>query len=252
MRPTRHHRRHSALAVPALLLVIAAGATACGDDSSGDDADDTRDRSSGDTSGTLSADQVEQAVLSLDNLGEGWKEEDVDDDEDDDEDGPGCFGEISKVTEDLDPVEKAEKKYGYGDQGLPQVNTKVSTFDDADTVAGLFDEVEKTAEGCTDITYSEDGFDYDLDVRTLTDLDLDDIDDQFSLTASGTITSGDDSGKMYLYYTMVRVGPTVASIATTGLQDVNTEQQQVVKVGAARLVAVAAGEEPEATTIPAP
>lgn len=252
MRSTRPRRLRSTLVASVTLLAVAAGASACGDDSSDDDADDTRSESTSDTSGTLSADQVDEAVISLDNLGDGWTEEDVDPD-DEDEDGPGCFGEIGRITEDVDPEEKAERKYGYGDQGMPQLNTKISSFDDPDLVADLFDQVEKAAEACTSIDYTEGEWTYDLDMRTLTDLPLDDIDidDQFSFVASGTLTSGSQTADMYLYYTMVRVGPTVASIATTGLEDVASEQQELVKVGAARLAAVAGGKTPESTVIPA-
>ncbi|MDN5743578.1 MAG: hypothetical protein L0H31_00485 [Nocardioidaceae bacterium] len=261
-------RFRSRLATSVALLAVAAGATACGSDTDDTDADPSSDASTGQATdqptdqptgqatGALSSDQVQEAAITMDNLGDGWSEETDDSDEsDDDSDAPGCFGEISDITKRVEATEKAERTYAYGDQGLPQVTSKVSSYDDADTLSGLFDQVEDTAEGCSAINFTEDDYEYDLQVKTFPDLPLDDVDDQFTFAAGGSVTSttsSSDTASMYLYYTMIRVGSTVTTVATTAIDDAVNQQQALAETAAARLTAVVAGDNGEETAIPAP
>jgi hypothetical protein len=230
----------------ATLAAVAALAGACGGDD-GDDSDDTQDPTTT-ASSTLTEEQAEQAALTPDTLGTGWTEDPAEEGED--EAGPGCLGEIDAITDSIEETVKVDRTFRYED-GLPQVTSSVSSYPDEDALIDVFDRFETEIENCTTIEWEEEGFSYNLTITP--DADIAGLvgDDQNGFTASGTlVTPAGDESPLHLHATFVRVGPNIASISTTGVEDASAANQAFASIAAERLAAVASGEEPPATTAP--
>lgn len=251
----------SLLASSLTLLVIAASATACGDDGDEKSDDDTRSSESPSevaspttsepVTGALTAEQVEKAAITLENLGEGWKLEP--DDGKEDEDAPGCLGDIDRLTESLDKVEEFKADYGYGDEGLPQVSTGVKTYADEAALTTLFDQFQTELEKCTSVSWEDDGTTVELTLSITPDLQGVEVDDQTSFVATGQlkVPSGETS-PISLYGSYARVGSTVTTTGTTSLSEIPSEHEAWAVIGMNRLSAVVAGEEPAETVAPQP
>lgn len=236
-------RRLGALAALALVSVLAA---ACGDD--GDDGSD-----GGDSGATvLSDDQLQTASITLDNLGPGWAEEPVEDD--DDSPAPGCLGDAEAVTDGVDPDAEVKKSFAYGEQGLPGLETGVQTYGDEDEITDVFEEVQAVYAECTSVVGTDDeGNSFDLTLSTNEDPSSEGVDDQINVTATGTFTSPEgQTVEVSLHQTAVRIDNNIATIGTTAFTDATAAHATYAQIGIDRLVAVVAGEEPPATTAPAP
>ena len=150
--PTRHRRRH--LATAGSLALIALLAVGCGDDEGDPEAQETEtvvvdadgnvieDQTDGggtdvadDSGPALTQEQLEVVVLTPENVGDGWTGGPVESDED--SVAPGCFGEISAISNSLDPLEVAEYdvEYEFGDAGVPEVSSGASSYQDGNAVA---------------------------------------------------------------------------------------------------------------------
>jgi hypothetical protein len=241
-----------ALASVAVLALISALAAGCSDD--GGDSDDE----AGDDGGThvvavqaLTPDQIAQAMLQTDNLGDGW----VGEPSTEDEGGgaPGCLADIESITEGLEEQDKGGTVFDYGDSAL-RVESTVSAYPDATTIGGTFDLVASTIATCTDVSGPDgDGNTWDLTLTSSDEVTYDDVDAQYAISGSGTITGTDGTSiDVYLEQTAVRVGPNVGSITTFDTQSRTTEHATWAEIAVERFVDVAQGEEPEATTAPAP
>lgn len=262
----------SLLASSLTVLVVAASATACGSDpDEGADGEPTSSASatptdsssesgepteteSATTSGTLTAEQVEQALITEDNLGDGWlRDPEDDEDEEDEEDAPGCIGEIGRLTRSLDKVEEAEASFSFGAQGLPQVNSGVKTYADETALSDLFDQFQDEIAGCDSISFDNDGTSAELTLTPVSDLSGVAVDDQANLVAAGQLTTASgQTSPIYIYFSYVRVGSSIGVTGTTSLSEVTTAHESWAAIGANRLAAVAAGQEPEVTTAPQP
>ncbi len=236
-----------ALARLALLALISALAAGCSDDDSGsDDKDDDKDA----PVVALTADQISQAVLQPDNMGEGWTATPSTEDEGG---APGCLADVESITEGLEEKDKGGTQYDYGDSDL-RVESTVSAYPDETAIGGAFDLVASTIATCTTVTGPDgDGNMWDLTLTTSDEATYDDVDAQYTTSGSGTITAPNgESIEVHLEQTAVRVGPNVGSISTIDTQSRTSEHAVWAEIAVERLVDVAGGEEPEATTAPGP
>ena len=229
--------------VLALVAVLAVGCSDDGD-SDGDEGDDDA------PVGALTADQIEQAVLQPDNMGDGWTSTPS---ADDDSTAPGCLAGVEELTEQLERQDRGGTEFSYGEEALT-VESTVSAYADEPAITALFDQVQTVIAACTTVTGADsDGNEWDLTLATTEEVVYDDVDDQYSVSGGGTITTpaGDDF-EIYLEQTAVRVGPNVASISTFDVEPRSSEHAVWAEIAVERLVDVAEGEEPESTTAPAP
>lgn len=236
-------RASAPVAVLALLSALAAG---CGDD--GGSGSDSNEDDQDVPVVALTADQIEQAVLQEENLGEGWTSEPATESEDD---APGCLGDIDKITEGLDRTERGGTQF---DQGDLRVESTVSAYADETALTGVFDLVQTTLAACTTVDGTDaDGNTWDVELTTSDETTYDDVDDQYTVSGSGTVTAPTGQViEVHLEQTAVRVGPNVGSIGTFDTQSRSTEHAVWAEIAVERLVDVATGEEPEETTAPAP
>jgi hypothetical protein len=238
-----------ALAPVVVLALVSALAAGCSDDgdSGSDDENDAKDT----PVVALTSDQIAQAVLQPDNMGEGWTSEPS---TDDDTTAPGCLADVQILTDQLERQDRGGTEFGFGDNELPSVESTVSTYADVNAISAVFDQVQTVVAACTTVTGPDgDGNEWNVTLTTTEEQVYDDVDDQYSVSGSGTFTTPDGTTvDIYLEQTSVRVGPNVASIATSDTQSRTTEHAAWVEIAVERLLDVAEGDEPEATTAPAP
>lgn len=269
--PTRHRRRH--LATAGSLALIALLAVGCGDDEGDPEAQETEtvvvdadgnvieDQTDGggtdvadDSGPALTQEQLEVVVLTPENVGDGWTGGPVESDED--SVAPGCFGEISAISNSLDPLEVAEYdvEYEFGDAGVPEVSSGASSYQDGNAVADAFVELSTVLGACTSVTGPDsDGNTWDLAVSTDETAVSDATDDQINVTASGTLT--DTSGTDYevtLHQTYVRIGKNVITIGVTDVSDQTELHAGYAQIAIDRLIDVIIDSEPDQTTGPQP
>jgi hypothetical protein len=245
-------RTSTALAGLAAIALLAAG---CGDDSgSGGGGNDVE---------TLSQEQVEQALLTIDNLGPGFVVAEEDDDEEDEDDsGLGClFSDIEespldKLAED-DNVE-AEVEYEFqAEIPSPGVQHSISSSpevdpDDEDVLQPIVDAID----GCTEVDETDDeGNVLDLAVSYDTEISDEKADEQVNLFAEGTMTTPDGvEVPISFRFAFTRLDNNLSMLGVFTVFDDNGgplfDAYQQIAVD--RLAAVIDGEEPEATTAPAP
>lgn len=254
----RRTTRFRSLAPVAVLAVVAFSATACNGDSDKDaDAPETvivnqdGETIGGDPStvAPLTADQISQAVLQDANMGQGWTSAPS---TEDDTTAPGCLADVETLTDGLEESDKAGTEFSYGD--ILTVESTVSAYPDATALGAVFDQVQTAVAACTSVTGPDgSGNDWNLTLTSTDDAGYEGVDDQYSTSGSGTLTTSDGTEvDIYLEQTAVRIGPNVASISTFDIKPRTTEHDVWAQIGVDRFVAVANGEEPAATTAPAP
>ncbi len=232
-------RRAATVAV----LVVASGLLgACGDDSDGG--------SGGSSVVVLDDDQVKEALLTLDNMPDGWAVSP--DDEDDDEDAPGCLAKLGDAEE-PDSESKANVDFEVDDEfGVPALSNGVASFRSERAVTQAMDAFRDAFEDCEHIDYT----DPDDDTKIVLDFDSDDeksspdVDDQFNLTATGTVSNGLEF-PFGLWVSVARVDNHTTTVMITDLsEDSESMLDPYTKMAVDRLVAVINGEKPEATKGP--
>lgn len=254
----RRTTRSRSLAPIAVLAVVALTAVGCSDDSSDSASDeetvvvDQNGQTIGGDPSTvppLSADQISQAVLQDDNLGDGWTSEPS---TEDDTAAPGCLADVDTLTEGLEEQAKGGTEFTYGD--ILTVESTVSAYPDATALAAVFDQVQTAVAACTSVTGPDgDGNTWDITLSSTDDAGFDDVDDQYSISGSGGFTTADGTNvDIYIEQTAVRIGPNVATVSTFDLNPRKTEHDVWAQIAVDRFVAVTEGEEPAATTAPAP
>ncbi|PWN01879.1 hypothetical protein DJ010_15095 [Nocardioides silvaticus] len=229
--------------VAALVLVVLTVAAGCTDTDS--DAEDTDE-----PVGALTSEQIATAVLQPENLGDGWESAPAAEDEDGT--APGCLADLEALTDQLEAEEQGGTEFTFGE--VLTVESTVSAYADETQIKAIFDQVQTVAAACTGVTGTDDdGNEWNLTLATSDDAVHDDVDDQYSVTGSGTLTtpSGADV-QVHLETTQVRLGPNVASVSTFDFEERTTEHQAWSEIAIERFVDVAEGEEPETETAPAP
>lgn len=248
VRPRRGGAR--ALAPVAVLALVSALAAGCGDNGDSDSASDDKEGNEEAKVTALTADQIEQAVLQPDNMGEDWTAEPETDD--DETAAPGCFAEIDTLTEGLTEEARGGTEFTYS-IGLPTVESTITAYADENAIAAVFDLVQTVLEACTSIAGPDgDGNEWNLTLETSDDATYE-ADDQFSMSANGSLTQADgDESQVYLEWTSVRIGPNVAAVTTIDIEPRTDDHATWSQIAVDRLNAVVNGEEPETTTAPAP
>lgn len=236
-----------ALAPIATLALVALAATACSDDDGGDDSDDGDERQA--PLAALTSAQIDEALLQAENLGEGWTSAPG---TESDTDAPGCLGDLGRLIDQLVTKDDESVEFTYGE--VLTVESSVSSYESEPEVASVFKQVKDVAAACTDVTGSdEEGNSWDLTLTASSDAVHDDVDDQLSLSATGTFTTPDGQQvPIHVEQATVRLGPNVASLSTIDVQDRATEHAVWAEIAVERFVDVVEGEEPEPTTAPAP
>lgn len=234
--------RRPRLAALAAGVVLTAGLAGCGSEGSGDGVV------------VLDQEQVDQAVLSIENLGPGFVVDEDDDSEDgsDDADEPETdLGCLDAVDEDLEEAEaKAEVSYAaVNDLESPTVDSGVSSYGSVDDVTERFERLRTALADCTDIEVSEDEVSEDevsfsLSVDSDEETSFDEVEEQLNITATGTASTQGVELPVAMRLSAARVDNHVVFLSRFDLgADGALEPYTEAAVG--RLLAVLDGETPD-------
>lgn len=208
-----HLTRRTRLLTAGLALGILL--TACGgSDDDGADAGPT----------VLSQDSADSALLTLDDVGEGFVEN-TQPDEDETND-LGCLSGIN----DLDELEAdTDAKVNFdseSDTALRSVLSGISSFEDEATITEAFDDFRTSIEDCKGVDLTDpSGFTITLAV-TVVDGDLGDVDDQIHFTGTGQVSSG--PGQTYSYDLAFVASRIDNNLSVVGLIDVGARGEDVI------------------------
>ncbi len=230
---------------PGVLALALTGLTACGDDT---------DASSGAPGGSsadlevLTEDQAQQALLSEAQMGEGFTSAEPAEDDTAQPD-MGCLSALDDM-DDIGAESEAKIEYtSTSDSGLPSLENDVFSYPDTERISDRIAEVSSALEGCDAVEFTDDdGTSFSLDVSVDTDTTAEDVDEQVTLEATGTVASGKQRFPIGIHLSSVRIDNHVTVVIYTDMPQDQAESSAqfdgYVTAAAARLAAVAAGETP--------
>ena len=236
--------RHAVRGLRAVAALVAASSLlfACGGGSGGG--------SGGSSVVVLDDNQVKAALLTLDNMPDGWK---VSTDTDNDlADAPGCLADLDKLDQ---PDAESDGSADFEDAalGLPALSTQVASFGSERDVTEAMDTFREAFTDCDHVDYTDPSDDTTivLDFESDDEKSSPEVDDQFNLTATGTISSGFDF-PFGLWLSIARVDNNTTAVMITDLsEDAGSALDPYTQMAVDRLVAVLNGDSPEPTQGPA-
>ncbi|MCR6032699.1 hypothetical protein GGQ22_14825 [Nocardioides sp. zg-579] len=242
--------RRSAPVAGALLL--AAALTACG---SGDSDDDSGTAGNGIPSEVVVLDQaqVDEAVLSPQNLGPGFTVDDDDpnDDpeaEDEDSTGLGC---LAAVDDDLDQsAAKAEASYVAATElETPAISSGVSSYDSLDDVTERFERLRAALADCEQIDVTEDGATFTLEVEHDEETSAEEVDEQLNISAIGSASAEGLELPVAIRLSAARIDNDVVFLSRFDLGADGGELEPYTAAAIGRLLAVLDGTTPSDETV---
>lgn len=216
----------------ALTLVTVAALSGCG----GDDG-------SSSSATTLTKQQATEALLSLDDLGDGFK---VAEDDDDDDSSMGCLDDFEGIDDVVgEPTVEAEADYEADTEiSLPGVLSAVASFEsDAPAKKGM-SEIRKALTDCTEVEQTDDdGTQFRLTIASDDKKAGPEADDQVNLSANGTVTTQGLTVPMAVHMSIIRVANhvTMSGIVTMG-EEAREDADEIAAAALARIVAVIEGD----------
>jgi hypothetical protein len=230
-----------------LLALALTTLTACGGDAEDSSGTDSSSSASAELE-VLTDDQAQQALLSEAQMGEGFTAAPPTEDESDSD--MGCLNALDEM-DDIGAETEAKIEFtAASDLGLPTLENDVFSYTEIDPISARIEEVTTALEDCTkvDVT-NEDGTSFVLDVSVDTETTSADADEQVTLEASGTVSSGDQQLPIAIHMTSVRIENHVSVLVFTDVPDDEAESAATfdgyVTAATDRLAAVVAGETPD-------
>lgn len=148
--------------------------------------------------------EADQALLTLEDVGEGFEEVEPED-EDDADAGLGCLDAVELDEADAD-VEAEAQFDATNEFGLPSVLSSVASFSAQSTLEDALESFRSALEDCTSVDETdEDGTRFTLDVAT-DDTATDGVDEQLNLVATGTVFAGGLEVPFGFWVSVVRIG----------------------------------------------
>lgn len=172
----------------------------------------------------LSQESADSALLTLDDVGEGF----VDSTEPEEEESDlGCLSAIDDL-DDLDADTEAKVSFdAESDAALRSILSGVSSFEDPTILTDAFDDFTETIEGCelVDVT-DPSGFDLVLTVDATEGDVIGDVDEQVRFSATGQISTG--PGETYSYDLAFVASRIDNNLSVVGVVDVGARGEDVI------------------------
>lgn len=201
-------------------LVLGLALTACGGSDEGDE-------EPGSGSGALSQEKADGALLTLEDVGEGFVDSTGPDDEDEDSD-LGCLSGIEDL-DDLEADTTAEVNFdAETESSLRSVLSGVKSFEDEATPTGALEDFRASVAECDTVNVTDpSGFNLALEVTAVDGETIGDVDDQVHLTGTGQVSTGPTQTYSYdLVYVVSRVGN---NLSVVGVIDLGVKGEDVAE-----------------------
>lgn len=263
MRAARRTRTLSALAALALLAAL----TACGEETDGadDKAGDPGETSSPTDGGPeprglaareLAGAEAELALLSQANMGPLFERDEPEVAPDDGQ--SACASDVAFDDRlDRERVAAADVKADYvmyDDVRILGVSSHVVSFAEESEAEEAFARLAEEMGPCTHIEATEDDGTISVDFEIDDDTATGDVDEQFNMVGSGTMTWGDATFPVAASFSLARLGNNATMVFLVSLG--SAEDRELIgpytEISVARLVAVDEGDTPPDDTAPGP
>lgn len=202
---------------------------------------------------SLPAADLEQALLTVDNLGTDWVQQPDTGETTDGPEGTGtdCLDDAGEL-ESIEPVEKASATFTWT-AGTLSIANGIGAYEDPEQVSTQFDEAFANLEDCTEVSNQTKTATMEAEISTDRVASTDAVDQQINVEALGTYTAGDQSQDFAILITLAQVGANVTTVQTVGTSgEISTAHATYVEIAVDRLAAVTDGEEPPETVAPSP
>ena len=200
----------------------------------------------------LTEEQLEEALLTLDNVGDDFRE--VPPQDPNNSPPLGCLGSLDRLDSAWDEAKQAEQAYEAEDGiRFRTVSSLATSFTSVRAASDVIEDYGDDLAGCTDIELTNDeGVEFDLTVAMDSEKTTSESDQQLNLDILGSVSSGGLEVPVNDSTSFVRVDNHLVIVATgdseaegVGLVDPLTE------IAVSRLMSVLAGEEPTDETVEA-
>lgn len=238
-KPVTHRLCLAAAAVAASSILIGCGSDGASEASDGG-------------AKVLSKDQAKSAVLSLENLGNGWERTDSggSDDEDSDDEGLGCLTGLNQTRENANTKAEQEFQPSAG-ASMISLGSMVSSFDSEDEVIDRMASLREILAGCTSIKEGDASSTIELALVTDETKTHPEADEQLTLRATGSASAEGMKVPMAMAITVARVDNNVAFLAYQDMAATTPAiWDDITKTAVQRLVDVLDGKTPSDTVIP--
>ena len=200
-------------------LVLALSLAACGG------GDDSEPETKADEVTVLTEDEATAALLTIDDVGEGFTESGPSEEEDDSD--LGCLSGIN-VLSDVENETEVENNFDQeSDTALRSVLTGVNSYVDTATIEDAFADFRTSLEGCETVDVTEEsGLNINLAVTVEDEPGLGEADDQIRLDGTGSIANQGQTYSYDLTFVASRIGN---NLTVVGLIDVGAKGEDVIE-----------------------
>lgn len=201
----------------------------------------------------LAGPELDEALLSVDNLGVGWVQlPDSEATPDDSAAQTGCLAGAGDLS-DVEPTEEAGARFSYTQgAGSLTVGNGVAAYEDPAALTDSIDAAHDTLEACTEISNETESGSMTAAISVDNATSAEEVDRQLTVRADGSLTAGGQTQDFTLFTTVAQIGPNVTTVQTIGTIDLAALHATYVAIAIDRLVAVGEGEEPAETVAPDP
>lgn len=218
----------------ALTLAAAVALSACGSDSGGDE-----------SATALSQSRLDDVLIGLDELGDGYRVDDSEDDED--SEGFGCLKNIDDIDagDETEPVRESEARFEADDDvALPGVLVASASLPSVAAAKEGLAEMRKVLAGCTSIEETdEDGSVVTLTISHDDDTSGPGLDDQLNFAARGTLEQAGAKVPMSFHFAVMRIEHHVVLTAFVTLaEDASADAEELAEAARAKFTAIVAGD----------
>lgn len=215
MNPTPLRRLGASMSTLALCVFLAG----CG--GSGASRDDNAGAGSpgGTGASAPSDDELATALLTSDDVPEGYTEDVPEESTDSTVFDGTCLTDVAdfKAQVGSDPVSEAKTEFTTEDAGSQaQIAAGTAYYADEDAVTKAFGAFYDSVSGCTDLTFSdEDDISYDIAVAIDDTVTVDGADQQLTITLDGSVTAGDQQLPVAFRFLITQNGAGTSSVGTS-------------------------------------
>ncbi len=195
----------------------------------------------------LAEEQLEEALLTLDNVGDDFREVPP---EEPDSPPLGCLASLDRLDSAWDGAEQAEQSFRSTDElRFRTVDSLATSFTSVRAASDVIEDVSDDLAGCTDIEVTNDeGVEYDLTIALDSEKTTSESDQQLNLVISGSANAGGLEVPVNISTSHVRVDNHLV-VVTFGDDEGVGLVEPLTDIAVSRLMSVLAGEEPTGETV---